>query len=173
MGTEILFTKLKVHMIEYILHGVCHIVCPTVHKRLNIRSRFSQSRGSLNRGPTVYKLTLNELNDYMKLIFVKNLKNSKICTEIFNHLINNDYKKNSKSFIKEIGAIFNRLDINKFNLITDIQFTIDKFKDDNLYAEQSTEKELIINCLNNNHDYKMINQLILVTYSSQQYNATQ
>ena len=53
MGTEILFTKLKVHMIEYILHGVCHIVCPTVHKRLNIRSRFSQSRCSQNRGQTV------------------------------------------------------------------------------------------------------------------------
>ena len=31
MGTEILFTKSKVLWIEYILHGVCHKVCPTVH----------------------------------------------------------------------------------------------------------------------------------------------
>ena len=93
------------------------------------------------------------VNDYIKSIFVKNLKNSKICTVIFIHLINSDYKKNSKSFIKEIDTICNRLDINKFNLITDIQFTINKFKDYNLCVEQSTETELIINCLINNHDY--------------------
>ena len=85
--------------------------------------------------------------------------------------MNND--KDSKSFIKEIDAICNHLDINKFNLITDIQFTINKFKDENLYVEQNTEKELIINCLANNHDYKMINQLNLVTYSGPQYIATQ
>ena len=47
----------------------------------------------------------------------------------------------------EIDAICNHLDINKFNLITYIQFTINKFKDDDLYVEQNTEKELIINCL--------------------------
>ena len=53
------FTKSKIHRFEYILHIVFHIVwClpysfPTVHKRLNIRSRFSQSRCSQNRGQTV------------------------------------------------------------------------------------------------------------------------
>ena len=65
---------------------------------------------------------------------------------------------------------FNRLDINKFDLITDIQFTINKFKDEYLYVEKSTEKDLIMNCLNNNHDYKMIN-LNLITYSGPQLNA--
>ena len=75
-------------------------------------------------------------------------------------------KKNSKSFVKEIDAICNRLNINKYKLITDIQ--ISKFKDDNLSVEQSTEKELIINCLNNNHDYKMIQQLNLITYAGTQ-----
>jgi hypothetical protein len=43
----------------------------------------------------------------MKLIFVKNLKNNKICTEIFNHLIHNNFKTNSKNFIREIDSICN------------------------------------------------------------------
>jgi hypothetical protein len=113
-------------------------------------------------------LSINELNDYMKLIFVKNLKNNKICTEIFNHLIHNNFKKNSKSFIREIDSICNNLEINKLNLITDIQSIITKFKDDNLFVEKNTESELIINCLNNNHDSKMIQQLNLITYAGTQ-----
>ena len=60
-------------------------------------------------------LNINELNDYMKLIFVKNLRNCKICYEIFNHLFGNNYKKNTKSFIKEIDNICSRMDIEKFN----------------------------------------------------------
>jgi hypothetical protein len=83
-------------------------------------------------------------------------------------LIHNNCKKNSKSFIREIGAIFISLEINKVNLITDIQSIITKFKDDKLYVEQNTENELIINCLNNNHDYKMIQQISLITYAGTQ-----
>ena len=90
--------------------------------------------------------------------YVLNL-NNKICTEIFNHLIHNNFKKNSKSFIRQID---------KLNLVTDIQSPITKFKDDNLYVDQNTENELIINCLNNNHDYKMIQQISLITYAGTQ-----
>ena len=42
-------------------------------------------------------LSINELNDYMKLIFVKNLKNSKICSEIFNQ---QQLQKEYKEFCK-------------------------------------------------------------------------
>jgi hypothetical protein len=59
--------------------------------------------------------------------YVLNL-NNKICTEIFNHLIHNNFKKNSKRFIREIDSICNSLEINKLNLITDIQSIITKFK---------------------------------------------
>jgi hypothetical protein len=47
---------------------------------------------------------------------------------------------------------------------------VKKFKIDCLNVEESIEKELILTCLNNNHDYKMIDQLNLVTYSGPQYN---
>ena len=86
----------------------------------------------------------------------------------FNHIIHNNFKKNSKSFIRDIDTICNSLEINNLNLITDIQTIITKFKDDNLYVEQNTENELIINCLNNNHDYKMIQQLNLITNAGTQ-----
>ena len=86
----------------------------------------------------------------------------------FNHIIHNNFKKNSKSFIREIDSICNNLEINKLNLIADIQSIITKFKDDNLFVEKNTESELIINCLNNNHDSKMIQQLNLITYAGTQ-----
>ena len=88
--------------------------------------------------------------------------------QICNLLNTKVFKKNSKSFMREIDSICNSLEINKLNLITDIQSIITKFKDDNLYVEQNTENELIINCLNNNHDYKMIQQLNLITYAGTQ-----
>jgi hypothetical protein len=113
-------------------------------------------------------LSINELNDYMKLIFVKNLKNSKICSEIFNHLINNNYKKNTKSFIKEVDSICSRLEIDKFNLTKDIQYIINNFKEKHLFVDKNIENELIVTCLSNNHDYRMIEQLNLVTYSGPQ-----
>ena len=35
--------------------------------------------------------------------------------------------------------------------------------------DENTDNELILICLNNNHDYKMIEQLNMVTYSGPQY----
>ncbi len=60
------------------------------------------------------------------------------------------------------------LEINKLNLITDIKSTITKFKDDNLYVVKNSENELIIHCLNNNHDAKMIQLLNLIFYAGTQ-----
>ena len=89
-------------------------------------------------------LSINELTDYLKLIVVKNLRNSKICYEIFNHLNGNNYKKNKKSFINEIDNICSRMDIDKFNLMEDIQNIINNFKDKCLIIDKNTENDLII-----------------------------
>jgi hypothetical protein len=56
-------------------------------------------------------LSINNLYDYMKLIFVKNLRNSKICVRIFNHLLANNHKNNTKSFIKYFSIICNYLNL--------------------------------------------------------------
>ena len=77
-------------------------------------------------------LSIHELNDYMKLIFIKNLKNSRICSEIFIYLINNNYSTNTKSIIKEIDSLCNRLDINKFSLLDDIQSIIKSYKENSV-----------------------------------------
>jgi hypothetical protein len=48
-------------------------------------------------------LSINELNDYMKLIFIKNLKYSKICNDIHNYLLNQNYKNNTKVLLKNLS----------------------------------------------------------------------
>ena len=45
------------------------------------------------------------------------------------------------------------MDIDKFNLMEDIQNIINNFKDKCLIIDKNTENDLIITCLNNNHDY--------------------
>ena len=42
----------------------------------------------------------------MELIFLKNLKNIKICGDIINHLLHLKCFNNSKRFIKEFDSIF-------------------------------------------------------------------
>ena len=118
-------------------------------------------------------LSIHELNDYIKLIFIKNLKNSRICSKIFSYLINNNYSSNTKSIIKEIDSLCSRLDINKFSLLDDIQSIIKSYKKNCLYVDINIENELIKSCLNYNQDRdrNMINQLNLITYSGLQYNS--
>ena len=54
-----------------------------------------------NTRKTLRILSIDELFVYMKLVFIKNLKNNIICERIFNHLLVLKYKKNSKSFIRD------------------------------------------------------------------------
>ena len=61
------------------------------------------------------------------------------------------------------------MDIDKFILMEDIKNIMNNFKDKCLIIDKTTENDLIITCLNNNHDYRMIEQLNLVTYSGPQY----
>ena len=114
-------------------------------------------------------LSVSNLYDYMKLIFVKNLKNNKICERIFNHLLANNHKNNTKSFIKDFSIICNNLNLRSSEVISNINTIIKDFKEDCLKVEDNIESELIRICLNNNHDFNMINQLNLVTYAGPQY----
>jgi hypothetical protein len=58
-------------------------------------------------------LTIEDLNIYMKLSFVKNIKNSNICNNIFLYKLNNikDYKPRSNCFIKEFKEICSFLNL--------------------------------------------------------------
>ena len=114
-------------------------------------------------------LSVENLYDYMKLIFVKNLINKKICERIFNHLLANNHKNNTKSFIKDFSIICNNLNLRSSDVISNINTIIKDFKEDCLKVEDNIESELIRICLNNNHDFNMINQLNLVTYAGPQY----
>ena len=48
---------------------------------------------------------IHDLYLYMKLIFIKNLKNNIICLKIFNYLLDADYKNNTNSFIRDFRSI--------------------------------------------------------------------
>jgi hypothetical protein len=54
------------------------------------------------------------------------------------------------------------------NVINNIRTIWTQYKDSCLNFENTTETELIQICLENNHDYKMIQQLNLVTYAGPQ-----
>ena len=115
-------------------------------------------------------LSIDELYRYMKLIFVKNLRNSNICVNMFNQLLNSNYKKNTKSFIKTFRDICSEMNLDVNYVVEKIQEIINDYKDNCLIIEDNTETELITLCLNNNHDFSMINQLSLVTYAGPQCN---
>jgi hypothetical protein len=110
-------------------------------------------------------LSINELYSYMKLIFVKNLINNNLCKKIFNYLLLSKYKNNTKSFIKEFMDVCKLMNLNQKYVIENINTISNDFKNTCVEFENNTETELIITCLNNNHDFSMINQLNLVTYA--------
>jgi len=114
-------------------------------------------------------LSINELYSYMKLIFVKNLINNNLCKKIFNYLLLSKYKNNTKSFIKEFMDVCKLMNLNQKYVIENINTISNDFKNTCVEFENNTETELIITCLNNNHDFSMINQLNLVTYAGPLY----
>ena len=85
-------------------------------------------------------------------------------------LLNSNYKKNTKSFIKTFRDICSEMNLDVNYVVENIQEIINDYKDNCLIIEDNTETELITLCLNNNHDFSMINQLNLVTYSWPQCN---
>ena len=105
----------------------------------------------------------------MKLIFVKNLNNNYLCKKNFNYLLNSNYKNNTKSFIKEFMDVCKLLNLNHTYVIENINSVSNEFKNKCIEYASNMETELIITCLNNKHDYSMINQLNLVTYAGPLY----
>ncbi len=78
------------------------------------------------------------------------------------------YKRNLKSFIKDFKNVCVILQKQSTDIINNIHSVLKEFKDSCLEIEETTETELIKVCLENNHDYIMIKQLILVTYAGSQ-----
>ena len=113
-------------------------------------------------------LSIKELFKYMKLIFVKNLSNNALCLRIFNSLLLTKYNNNSISFIKYFKDICRDLSLEVNYVFNNINSLIKLFKEDCLSVEDNTETELIRLCLKNNQDYKMIDQLNLVTCAGPQ-----
>ena len=113
-------------------------------------------------------MNIEELYIYMKLIFIMNLKNNSICLKIFNHLLIIKYKKNTKSFIKDFKNACNILQMDPQNIIKNIHTISTQYKDSSLNFENTTEIELIKIYIENNHEYKMIQQINMVTYAGPQ-----
>ena len=110
-------------------------------------------------------MNIQDLYKYMKLIFVKNVKNNSICNDIFKYILNANFKNNTKSFIKDFVSICSELNLNKQYVVDNINSISKDFKEKCLDYDLDIEHELIITCLNNNHDFNMISQLNLVTYA--------
>ncbi len=72
---------------------------------------------------------LEELYLYMKLIYIKNLKNNIICKNIFDFLLIAKYKnkKTTKSFIKDFNNVCIELDANEDYVIENIVMLINKY----------------------------------------------
>jgi len=114
-------------------------------------------------------LSIDELSSYMKLTFVKNLINNNLCIKFFDYLLNTNYKNNTKSFIKEFMDVCILMNLNHEHVINNINTVSKDFKNSCVEFDKNTETDLILTCLNNNHDFNMINQLNLVTYAGPLY----
>ena len=110
---------------------------------------------------------IEELYYYMKLIFIKNLKNNIICKKIFDRIRVAKYnsKDSTKSFIKDFRKVCEMLEFDEDYVIDNIVAVIVSFKQRCREYDLDLEHELIKTSLENNHDYIMIMQLNLVTYA--------
>ena len=140
-----------------------------LNQNMIIRYMTGLSKNSHISGVTkILKLfNIHDLYFYMKLIFVKNLKNNIICQNIFNYLLSAKYKnkKNTKSFIKDFKNVCLNISLDEKYVIENIKSIIKDFKISKQEYELDIENELIKTCLENNHDFEMITQLNYVTYA--------
>ena len=63
------------------------------------------------------------------------------------------------------------MNLNHEHVINNINTVSKDFKNSCVEFDKNTETDLILTCLNNNHDFNMINQLNLVTYAGPLYDA--
>jgi hypothetical protein len=107
----------------------------------------------------------------MKFIFVKNLKNNNICSKIFEYLQTSSYRNRpgTKSFIKDFKNACKYINQKEAYVIENITSIISTFKTNCREIKMNDENELIMNCLQNNQEYIMINQLNFLTYAGSAY----
>jgi hypothetical protein len=110
---------------------------------------------------------IRDLYYYMKLVFIKNLKNNTICSRIFDYLLISNYKSNTMSFIKDFDTICDSLDLDEDYIIKNINQVLLKFKQNtrDICEYDSCEAEIIKTCLQNNLDFNFVSQLKLATYA--------
>jgi hypothetical protein len=65
-------------------------------------------------------MNIADLRKYMKLIFVKNVKNNDICYNIFKPMLNLTLKNNTKSFMKDFENIWKELNLSKQQVVENI-----------------------------------------------------
>jgi hypothetical protein len=125
--------------------------------RMNRNNNNNKSFGHIsNTRKTLRILSFDELFIYMKLVFIKNLKNNIICERIFSHLLVLKYKKNSKSFIRDFKYVCAALQIESTDIINNIHTVLKEYKELCLEIEDNSDTELIKVCLENNQDYNII-----------------
>ena len=107
---------------------------------------------------------ISYLNTYMKLIFLKNIKNSELCMNLFENLKLNRYSKSSPSIFKEWHSIAYRyFGTSLTEIYGKIKEITKQFKTDYKVNEMNTQLELIACCIRQSYDYKMRDQLKIIT----------
>ena len=109
-------------------------------------------------------LNINQLNMYMKIIFLKNIKHSVTCLYILNFLIKKPPKKSSLSFFNSAKHIASQLGTNVLELTQKAASYSITFKKNCLEHEESLKYELLMCCLDNHYKYEMRVQLNLILY---------
>jgi hypothetical protein len=110
---------------------------------------------------------IQELYTLYKLIFIKNLKNNKICSKIFNYLCNslNNYNSRSPSFARDMNNLTNFLNLDICNISDNIEIVISKFKTDTFAYDKDDEVFIFLkdslNNLNKNNYRKLLNDHLL------------
>ena len=65
-------------------------------------------------------MNIDDLYKYMKLIFVKNVKNNDICYNIFQYMLHSTLKNNIKSFMIDFENICKDLNLSKQQVVDNI-----------------------------------------------------
>jgi hypothetical protein len=95
---------------------------------------------------------IQELYTLYKLIFIKNVKNNKICNTIFEYLCKNfkKYSNQSPSLAKDLKNLTSFFNVDISFLTNNIHIIISKFKADTFAYDKDNEVFLFLNdCLNN------------------------
>jgi hypothetical protein len=103
----------------------------------------------------ILRVFMFELYNYMKLIFVKNLKSDFLCKSIFNQLLLVKHKPRSLSIMREFQGICIKLELEPSYVIDNIVSLLADHKLKTLTVEDNETNKLAKECLLNNTDSLM------------------